>query len=73
MTIQNTVEQIEGHNPKEIYIASLIYKPEACKVPIDIDYVGFEVPNEFIVGYGLDYDLMGRNLPAIYTLSEEDE
>lgn len=73
ITIQNTIEQVEGHNPKEIYIASFIYKPEACKVPVNLDYVGFEIPNDFIVGYGLDYDLMGRNLPAIYTLKEDNE
>lgn len=73
VTIQNTIEQVQAHNPKEIRIASLIYKPEACQVPVSLDYVGFEVPNEFIVGYGLDYDLMGRNLPAIYTLKKENE
>lgn len=73
ITMQNTIEQIEGHNPREIHTATLIYKPEACKVPVNLDYVGFEVPNEFIVGYGLDYDLMGRNLPAIYTLEDENE
>ncbi|MBS9767949.1 MAG: hypoxanthine phosphoribosyltransferase [Flavobacteriaceae bacterium] len=70
ITIKNTIEQIEAHNPKQIKIASLVYKPEACKVPVNIDYVGFEIPNDFIVGYGLDYDAMGRNLPAIYTLAE---
>lgn len=73
VTIQNTIEQVEGHNPKEIYIASFIYKPEACKVPVNLNYVGFELPNDFIVGYGLDYDLMGRNLPAIYTLANDNE
>ncbi len=73
VTIQNTIEQIKVHNPKEIKIASLVYKPEACKVPVNLDYVGFEIPNKFIVGYGLDYDLMGRNLPAIYTLADDEE
>ncbi len=73
ITMQNTIEQIEGHNPKEIYIATLIHKPEACKVPLKLDYIGFDVPNKFIVGYGLDYDLMGRNLPEIYTLDEDEK
>ncbi|PVX50995.1 hypoxanthine phosphoribosyltransferase [Balneicella halophila] len=72
VTIQNTIEQVKAHKPKEIYIATLVYKPEACKVPVNLDYVGFEIPNKFIVGYGLDYDLMGRNLPAIYTLAEDE-
>lgn len=70
ITMENTLEQIKAHNPKEVRVASLIFKPESCKVPMELDYVGFEVPNDFIVGYGLDYDSMGRNLSAIYTLDE---
>lgn len=72
VTMQNTIEQVKAHKPKEIYIASLVHKPEAAKVPVKLDYVGFNIPNKFIVGYGLDYDLMGRNLPAIYTLAEDE-
>ncbi len=70
ITMENTIEQINAYNPKQVKIATLVYKPEACKVELDIDYVGFEIPNEFIVGYGLDYNAKGRNLPAIYTLAK---
>lgn len=49
-------------------IMSLFYKPEAYQYDIPIDYIGLEIPNKFIVGYGLDYDGLGRNLPEIYQL-----
>lgn len=55
-------------NPREIRVASLLFKPDAYKGSIKIDYIGRSIPNEFIVGYGLDYDGLGRNLPDIYTL-----
>ncbi len=71
ITISNTIEQIERHNPKAIKVATLLYKPDACKVDVKLDYVGFEIPNDFIVGYGLDYDGLGRNLPEIYTLVQD--
>jgi hypoxanthine phosphoribosyltransferase len=47
---------------------TLLLKPDAYRKNIHIDYVGFEIPNDFVVGYGLDYDGEGRNLPAVYTL-----
>lgn len=71
ITIENTIAQIKKHNPKEVQIATLIYKPESCMKEITLDYIGFEMPNAFIIGYGLDYDYMGRNLPSIYSLDEE--
>jgi hypoxanthine phosphoribosyltransferase len=49
-------------------IAALLHKPEAVKFPIRIDYLGFSIPNKFVVGYGLDYDGLGRNLKEIYQL-----
>jgi len=52
-------------------IASLLLKPDAYKYDIPIDYLGFKIPNNFVVGYGLDYNQMGRNLPDLYTLHEE--
>jgi hypoxanthine phosphoribosyltransferase len=51
-----------------VKIATLLFKPEAYKKKIPIDYVGFRIPNDFVVGYGLDYDGYGRNLPSVYTL-----
>jgi len=52
-------------------LASLLLKPEAYEYDIPIDYIGFEIPNDFVVGYGLDYNQKGRNLPDIYTLYKE--
>lgn len=57
-------------NPKSIKIATLLYKPEAYKKDHSIDYVGLEIPNAFVLGYGLDYDGLGRNLSSIYVLNE---
>lgn len=72
ITIENTVQQIAKHEPKEVRIATFIYKPNSCVRDITLDYVGFEMPNDFIVGYGLDYDAMGRNFPAIYSLDDAE-
>jgi|TARA_B110000459_G_scaffold200876_1_gene250233 hypoxanthine phosphoribosyltransferase len=57
-------------NPKSIKTATLLYKPEAYKKDHPIDYVGLEIPNAFVLGYGLDYDGLGRNLSSIYVLNE---
>lgn len=57
--------------PASLRIASLLFKPNALKVEMKIDYIGMEIPNEFIVGYGLDYDGLGRNLRDIYQVMEE--
>jgi hypoxanthine-guanine phosphoribosyltransferase len=46
----------------------MLYKPGAYTKNIPLDYIGFEIPNDFVVGYGLDYDGFGRNLPSVYTL-----
>jgi len=54
--------------PNSLRIASLLLKPDAYRYEHPIDYLGFKIPNDFVVGYGLDYNQMGRNLPAIYTL-----
>ena len=55
-------------NPEKIYFASLLLKPAALRHKITIDYLGFEVSNDFLIGYGLDYDGLGRNLQDIYKL-----
>jgi hypoxanthine phosphoribosyltransferase len=69
-TLENIIKQLKGYEPAEIKIATLLFKPDAYTKDIHIDYVGKEIPNEFIVGYGLDYDGFGRNLRDIYTLTE---
>jgi hypoxanthine phosphoribosyltransferase len=63
------VEEITKSRPSELRFASLLLKPDALKHDFRPDYVGFEVPNDFLVGYGLDYDGYGRNLNEIYKLS----
>ena len=70
----NTIEELKAimkhHNVKHFKIATLFFKPEAYKKDIKLDYVGIRIPNKFIVGYGLDYDGLGRNLKDVYQLSE---
>jgi len=66
ITMKNTIEQIKAKNPAEIKIATLLLKPEALQIKVQLDYIGLEIPNDFIVGYGLDYDRKGRNLIDIY-------
>jgi hypoxanthine phosphoribosyltransferase len=70
----NTLELIVGElvvrKAAEVKIAALLYKPDAYTKDIPLNYIGFEIPNNFVVGYGLDYDGFGRNLPAVYTLVE---
>jgi hypoxanthine phosphoribosyltransferase len=62
--------ELKGYNPVSIRIASLLFKPEAFKEDYPIDYIGLSIPNDFIVGYGLDYNGYGRNLKQIYTVVE---
>jgi len=71
ITIAHTIEQIQAKNPAEIKIATLLLKPEALQIKVELDYIGIEIPNDFIVGYGLDYDGRGRNLIDIYKLSAQ--
>jgi hypoxanthine phosphoribosyltransferase len=67
-TLERIVDELLMRKVSEIRIAALLYKPEAYKKSIHLDYVGFEIPNAFVVGYGLDYDGYGRNLPSVYML-----
>ena len=70
LTMQSMLETLKGYNPASINIASLFLKPARLKVPIDVKYSAFTIPDRFIVGYGLDYDGLGRNLPDIYEAAE---
>lgn len=69
-TLHEFLPQIRHQQPRQLLIISLLSKPDALVYPIEIDYLGFAIPNKFIVGYGLDYDGLGRNLPHIYQLAE---
>ncbi|MDQ6480472.1 hypoxanthine phosphoribosyltransferase [Dyadobacter sp. LHD-138] len=70
LTMHQLLQQIQALGPRTIEIATLLHKPEAIKKSVALRYVGFEIPNRFVVGYGLDYDGAGRNLDALYVLPE---
>ncbi len=70
ITMEKMISLIEMENPKQLKICTLLYKPEAFKGTRPPDYVGFSIPNAFVVGYGLDYNEKGRNLDAIYQIKE---
>lgn len=71
MTLDYTIGMLRGRNPKSIRLCTLLDKPERRKVDIKADYVGFTVPDAFVVGYGLDYDEKYRNLPYVGILKPE--
>jgi len=71
LTMKRMVESIGTRNPASVHICSLLVKPDKLQVDLNIEYAAMHIPNDFIVGYGLDYDQMGRNLPEIYTLVDE--
>jgi hypoxanthine phosphoribosyltransferase len=67
-TYESLVATLMRHNPRSVKIAAMLLKPDVYKNTLPIDYVALKIPNEFIVGYGLDYNGLGRNLPDIYTM-----
>jgi hypoxanthine phosphoribosyltransferase len=69
-TIESIIAQIKGFRPRQIIVATLLLKPDLFSREIHIDYVGFQIPKNFVVGYGLDYNGFGRNLRNLYTLEE---
>jgi hypoxanthine phosphoribosyltransferase len=69
-TLNHFLPELESQQPASMKLCALLHKPDATVFPITIDYVGFSIPDRFVVGYGLDYDGFGRNLPAIYQLAE---
>jgi hypoxanthine phosphoribosyltransferase len=68
ITLEQILGQLKSFEPASVRVATLLFKPEAYLKDLKIDYVGMEIPNDFIIGYGLDYDGLGRNLADIYTL-----
>lgn len=67
-TLSHFLPQLAHHHPASLKIAALLHKPDAMLHPITIDYLGFTIPNKFVVGYGLDYEGLGRNIKEIYQL-----
>ena len=70
-TMKRMIESLGTRNPASIHICTLFFKPDKLREELDIDYVAFRIPDDFIVGYGLDYDHQGRELKDIYTIVEE--
>lgn len=69
-TLNEFLPQLRHQQPASLKIVALLHKPDAMLFPIAIDYLGFSIPNKFVVGYGLDYDGLGRNIREIYRLIE---
>ncbi len=72
-TIRQMMESLGTRNPESVHVCTLLLKPEKLKVDLDLDYVVMRIPNDFILGYGLDYNQQGRGLRDIYTLVPENE
>lgn len=70
LTLKSLLGKLESFSPSSISIVSLLFKPEKCQADLKIDYLGFEIPNEFVIGYGLDFDGRVRNLKHIYRLQQ---
>jgi hypoxanthine phosphoribosyltransferase len=68
VTLETIIRQLSGYLPREIKVATFLHKPDATVKEVKLDYVGMEIPNDFILGYGLDYDGYGRNFKEIYQL-----
>ena len=72
LTIKFIRDRLLDAKPKSLSIASLLMKPELSEIDFDVNWVGFEIPPHYVVGYGLDYDQKFRNLKGIYTLGEDN-
>ena len=70
LTMEQMLKYLEEFKPAEVHICTLLLKPENLKRDLNIEYVAMEIPNDFILGYGLDYDGLGRNLRDIYVVKE---
>jgi hypoxanthine phosphoribosyltransferase len=70
-TLHFFLEHLRSQKPASVCTVALLCKPDALQFEVPIDYIGFEIPDEFVVGYGLDYDGLGRNLPDLLVKSEE--
>lgn len=70
-TMKRLEADIRALGPASVRIATLLFKPQALQVPVEPDYVGFEIPGKFIIGYGLDIDGMARNLNDIYVIDDD--
>lgn len=66
LSMLHILEQVNAQHPASVSVATLLLKPASLRVPINVNYTGFEIESRFVLGYGMDYDGIGRNLPHIY-------
>ena len=71
LTMKRMIESLGTRNPASVHICTLFFKPDKLKEELKLDYVAFPIPDDFIVGYGLDYDQQGRELRDIYTIVKD--
>lgn len=71
-TIDRLLKKLKTQEPADIKVATLLFKPESLKCDLKPDYIGFSIPQKFIIGFGLDLDGLARNLPDIYILDEKE-
>ncbi|MCH3994531.1 MAG: hypoxanthine phosphoribosyltransferase [Prevotella sp.] len=71
LTMQHMIETLQACGPESVHICTLLVKPDKLTIPLNIEYSVIKIPNDFILGYGLDYDQQGRGLRDIYTLVDE--
>jgi hypoxanthine phosphoribosyltransferase len=69
LTLAWLISNLRSRNPASLEVCALLRKPEAARIDVDVKYVGFDIPNEFVIGYGLDYAEKYRNLPFVGTLA----
>ena len=72
LTLHYLVDYIKSRNPRSVKVCCFLDKPSRRKVEVEVDYVGFQIPDKFVIGYGLDYAQKYRNLPYVSVLEEED-
>lgn len=72
LSMEFIMDRLQAMNPASLRVATLLHKPDSTQVDLDLDYVGFEIPDLFVIGYGLDYGQIARNLDSIYILDEEE-
>ncbi len=72
LTMSEIMHELKRFRPSSLEVVTLLLKPDALKMPVKVNYVGFEIENKFVVGYGLDYDGYGRNLQDIYVLADDE-
>ncbi|CAN5558483.1 hypoxanthine phosphoribosyltransferase [soil metagenome] len=71
-TLTSFLPQLQNQRPASLKLCVLLHKPEAMQHPLTIDYLGFSIPNRFVLGYGLDFDGLGRNIPELYQLQDTE-